>query len=193
MKLHVLFIFFFLVLTTQLISQKENLVEINNISIDTMGDIKWNTNYKDGIDEISIVIEHFKNNKWVAVNNYCINNTIKKSSQNAIKWITSSCLIKDSVRIKFRKGENKFRICVTSPILFTSNEVTLISKTTNSDGNLWISGSKIILDYIIEYEILDVEGKLIKKGYEKEIDISVIKKGTHFLYTKQWTKEFKKD
>ena len=81
---------------------------------------------------------------------------------------------------------------MTRPIEIISEEVKLISKVSNDDGSVWIMGKNIFLDRQEYYEVLDQSGKLIKKGEQDTIDISVLPQGSYFLYTKTATKPFNK-
>jgi len=195
MKTHFLLTILLLSITCFVSGQKDNLVEISNISIDSMGDLRWTVTYIESLDGLSQKIEQFKDNKWVVVGDAGYSIILTKSSDDSgepSKWVSTKKSKNDSVRVKFHKGENKFRIRVTVPGKATSSEVVLTSKVSNDDGSLWIVGNKIILDYKVQFEILNHLGATIMKGEDKTIDINSLPKGSYFFYTKTSTRPFLK-
>lgn len=169
--------------------QKDTLVEIRNISIDSMGNLKWKITYlEDESRRLDMDIEQFKGGKWVVASGGTSQSELFPPDKRTASKITRN----DSVRLKFHKGENRFRIKVTYPSKFISEEVVLNSKVANDDGSVWIMGSKIFLEQKETYEILNSVGATIAKGEGKTIDISALPNGKYFFYTKESTKPFEK-
>lgn len=185
------FIGLLLLTTIVVFGQKDSIIEFSNISIDSMGDIKWSISYIESIRGGSQNIEHFENNKWIIVGGHSWSVSYKKGSPPYTTPIRVSNT--DSVRVKFHKGINKYRItALIDNKKSTSTEFQLISKVSNENGELWISGSEIILDTKEYYEIINQSGAVLLKGENKKINISSLNNGSYFLYTKKATKTFTK-
>jgi hypothetical protein len=165
--------------------QKSDPVDFSNISIDTMGLVKWTTKYTHSGSSLHILVERLVNSKWTEVGGY------------GSTWLfdppTSSITRNDSSRVKFHKGVNKYRIRMTQPSQATSSEFELISKVSNDDGSLWATGGQIILDKKEYWEIISNKDGLLKKGDSKIVDISFLPSGPYWLYTSSATKTFTKN
>lgn len=171
-----------------LVGQTKSVAKFTNISIDSMGDLKWTTTYFQDLNGLEVAIEKKTGTKWTYVDGY-VSYTMPVKGKS---WSPSIRTKVDSVRLKFHKGTNVYRLVMKRPEQITSSEITLVSNNSNDDGSIWIVNNNIILDDNVQYEILNSTGSTIKKGEEKTINISDLTKGSYFLYTKSWTKEFKK-
>ena len=161
-----------------LFAQRDTLY---NIRIDTLGDLKWRSELYG--DNSHIEIEQFKNNKWVSIGGSSW--TCILAFDNKVKRVHN-----DSVRVKFHKGINRYRL-VIKPSSQAYHEIELISRMANDDGSLWVSGGQIILDRKEYWEIIsNTNGSILKKGETKIVDISLLPKGSYWLYTKAATKPF---
>lgn len=170
-----------------LYAQKNNVAEITNLSIDSMGDIRWTASYYESLQGLTIEVEQFRSNKWVKTG----------SGKSACfipgpRWSPEQKTEKDSIRVKFHKGTTKYRLRMTVPATVISAEITFTSRVSNDDGSLWIVNNKILLDRREYYEILDHQGATIMKGDNETIDISLLPPGSYFFYTKTATRSFVK-
>ena len=175
---------------SNIFAQKDSLAEITNISIDSMGDLRWTTTYyvqKSFGNCFSIVIEQLKNEKWDKIAGGIHKMAISKNPVVAQKIIQ-----RDSTRVKFKKGINIYRLKMTFPSKIISPEIQLISNVSNDDGSLMIMGNKIFLDNKEYYEILNQFGEPLLKGDDRTIDISTLSRGSYFLYTKKSSLPFTK-
>ena len=174
---------------SNIFAQKDSLAEITNISIDSMGDLRWTTTYvqKSFGNCLSIVIEQLKNEKWDKIAGGIHKMVISKNRVVAQKVIQ-----RDSTRVKFKKGTNIYRLKMTFPSKIISPEIQLISNVSNDDGSLMIMGNKIFLDSKEYYEILNQFGEPLLKGEDRTIDISTLSRGSYFLYTKKSSRPFSK-
>jgi hypothetical protein len=174
--------------------QNKNSVHFSNISIDTAGLVKWSTTYTGETGSLYIIIERFVNNKWVLAGGFGTTSfPVGIGSAPAVPVKVEAVLTrKDSSRVKFHEGINRYRVRMVHPSEGTSPEFQLISKVSNDDGTLWIAGGKILLEKIETYEIIDHNGATVKKGEEKTVDISALAPGNYFFYTKTSTRKFVK-
>ncbi|MFO0358045.1 MAG: hypothetical protein ACK50A_13910 [Sphingobacteriaceae bacterium] len=99
----------FLMISYSTYSQKDSvLVKIYDISIDSMGDVKWKTDYYDHFD---ITIERLKNNKWI----YAGGRSSWTEYIDKVSPLTEKHTSDNTVRVKFHKGINKYRLVLKSP------------------------------------------------------------------------------
>lgn len=179
------FIIFLFVFSVHVYGQKSNPVSFSNISIDTMGLVKWSTTYTQDSHSLQIIIERLVNNKWVEAGGFGCTWLENPKTMNVSRV--------DSSQVKFHKGTNKYRIRMTYPSKATSIEFQLLSKVSNDDGSLWISGGQIILDKKEYWEIIGNNAVVLKKGETQIVDISFLIKGSYWLYTPTSTRPFIKD
>jgi len=191
-----IFFIFCLVTTTNIaFGQKDTIAKFSELSIDSMGKIKWTMTYMGAGPSYSVSAEQFKNNKWVFVGGIGggFKIVIRKPGPIPTQTNTPTKQIrKDSCIVKFHKGTNIYRLKMIKPVGGLSSEFQLISKVSNDDGSLWVSGNKIFLDYTENYEILNSSGDPVLKGEDKTIDISSLPHGSYFFYTKKETRPFVK-
>jgi hypothetical protein len=176
-----------LLLNSFAFGQKSSELEIYNISIDSMGDLKWTISYIQDLRGGSQQIEHMKGDKWVVIEDF------GWATAPGKEWTPSKnkSSKRDSVRVKFHKGVNKYRIRASvHGEKIISSEVQLISKVANDDNSVWIMGNEIIMDKKEYYEIINQSGEVVLKGEGKKINISSLGKGSYFLYNKKETKKF---
>lgn len=177
---------FFLFFALFSFGQKTSVAKFSDISIDSLGDLRWSTTFFEDLHGLSIDIEKQNGSKWTVVGGSGF------SLIPTTKWSPTIQIKKDSVRIKFHKGLNTYRLVMKWPEKIISEEIKLISNISNDDGSLWIINNSIILDNKVEYEILDQTGTTISKGEKRNIDISSLAKGSYFFYTKDSTRPFVK-
>ena len=124
------------------------------------------------LGSLPFIVEQYRWNKWVKVA------TVKGKGTPGIHTY--------SVNIHFHSGLNRFRIKQVdytkkprySPVVtYKSNQPPVKFKP----GNGKRVSDKIVFTAKTDYEIYDYYGRLMKKGYGKEVDVSDLPKGTYFL------------
>jgi hypothetical protein len=174
------------------LGQIVQISKFSNLSIDSMGDLKWTIGYheEDGFD---VDIEKFQNSRWHKVTG--LSQILLRASKETMQSNLESTKMTTHThtsRVKFHKGTNIYRLVMTRPDKIISEEVKLISSISNDDGSIWIVDNKIILDEIVQYEILNSDGATLTNGEAKVIDVSILPTGSYFFYTKTSTKQFTK-
>lgn len=142
------------------------------------GLITWITEDENG--PLPYIIEQFKWNKWVPVGEVIGIGTPERHTYTFKAFLTS--------------GENKFRIKQVgfNNIVRYSNEI--IIKSTKNKPNYTISKDKKEIQFSDEtmFEIYDIYGNIIKRGFGINVDISNIPKGTYYLCYDRDVAEIKK-
>lgn len=178
-------IFLVSIFSLAVFGQKDNPVVFSDISVDSMGLIKWSTAYLQNGHSLQILVERFVDGNWTEAGGFAttweINRRIMINKRT------------DSSKVKFHRGTNKYRLRMTYPSMAASKEFNLTSKVSNDDGSLWISGGQINLDNKEYWEIIGNNAAVIKKGETQIIDISTLNKGSYWLYTPTSTRSFVKD
>jgi len=100
-------------------AQTKSAVNITNTSIDSTGLLKWTAMYSG--DSLLIQIEQLQGDKWRGISTMQKLAVIHTSLSKGMIFID-----KDSTKVKLMKGLNKFRIEMTSPAKFISNEIDIV-------------------------------------------------------------------
>lgn len=142
------------------------------------GLITWITEDENGA--LPYIIEQFKWNKWIPVGEVIGKGTPERHTYTFKAFLTS--------------GENKFRI---KQIGFNnsvrySNDIVI--QSAKSKPNFVISKDKSEIQFSAEtmFEIYDIYGNIIKRGFGINVDISNIPKGVYYLCYDKDVAEFKK-
>ncbi len=130
-------------------------------------DLIWNTQKESG--SLNFVIEQFRWNKWISVG------TVKGSGTEAGGSYSSP--------VRLHSGQNKFRVKQTDyrgtprysqEVTFTSNKPEVTFSPNKVDDVLTFSAPTM-------YEIYDIYGGIIFKGYGKEVKVNGLQKGKYYL------------
>jgi hypothetical protein len=152
--------------------------EYLSTSIDEGGMLNWKTKNESG--SLPFIIEQFKWNKWVKV--------------GEVTGIGSSGVNSYEYKILPHSGQNKFRIKqsgsglapkLSKPIYYTSTQPQpgfKLSKNTK----------EVIFSAETAYEIYDMYGKIVKRGYGVKVELTNLPKGNYFLCYDSITAEFEK-
>lgn len=150
-----------------------------SISISSDGTLKWSTTEEAGV--LTFIIEQYRWNKWVYVGE--VEGAGRTGKPNAY-----------SFKITSHSGENKFRV---KQVDYTG--VPRYSPTatyTSSQSVVTWGPSKVdkLIDFSGEtmFEIYDIHGNIVKKGYSGQVDASNLKKGVYYLNFDNSTQEFMK-
>jgi hypothetical protein len=152
--------------------------ETTSLILSANGLLTWNTVNESG--SLPFIVEQFKWNKWIPV--------------GEVQGIGTPTENKYSFQADLHSGENKFRIKqvgygalpkYSKTTTVVSSEPQLSFSTSRSSDDVLFSGETM-------FEVYDVYGQIIKKGFGKSISIGNLKKGHYFLCYDNSVTEFKK-
>lgn len=152
--------------------------EVVSININSAGILKWTAKNETG--SLPYVVEQYKWNKWVYV--------------GELPGVGTPDAHEYSFQVATHSGENKFRVKQTGQGSAPkySNAVILNSMTEKPSYAISKDGKTIQYSYETGYEVYDVYGTIVKKGYGKDLNIENLVKGKYYLcYDNQMT-EFDK-
>ncbi len=150
----------------------------NNIYITEEGVLVWSTTDENG--PLPYVIEQYRWNKWIKV--------------GEVSGIGTSEQHQYSFRATLHSGENRFRVKqigynkqarISSEVKITSSLPKLEYTTDRKWANVTFTGETM-------YEMYDLYGTLVKKGYGSKIDVTNLQKGGYYLCYDNAVAEIKK-
>lgn len=153
--------------------------EVLTMSISSTGLLKWTSKNENGA--LPYIIEQFKWNKWVPV--------------GEVNGIGNPEPHEYSFQVATHSGENKFRvkqIGLGSQNKY-SNPVILNSMAEKPKYDVAKDGSSIAFSYETAYEVYDVYGSVVKKGFGREIKMENLQKGKYYLCYDNQVTEFDKN
>ncbi|MEM9022869.1 MAG: T9SS type A sorting domain-containing protein [Bacteroidota bacterium] len=167
------------VLNPEVLTPKSTF-KTKKIWTDDQGVLHWVTSGESGV--LTYKIEQYRWNKWVYVGEV----DGKGISQSDHEY---------SFQVTPHSGENKFRVAQVdytgvpkrSPEATYNpglTEVSIVSKLPFKD--------QLIFSDATMYEIFDIYGNVVKRGYAKELDTSNLKKGVYYINYDNKTEEAKK-
>ncbi len=145
-----------------------------NLSID--GVLTWSTKNESG--SLPFVIEQFKWNKWVRVGEVMGAGTPGNNSY--------------SFKVAMHSGENKFRLRQKgyNASIKVSQDARVV--TNIKSPSYVLKKESVEFDSETAYEVYDVYGVNLMKGFNKSINISSLKPGEYYLSYDNTTVSFKK-
>ncbi len=152
--------------------------EIIAINVDKTGLLSWST--KNEMGSLPFVIEQYRWNKWVPIGQVDGKGTITTNSY--------------SFQTVAHSGENKFRV---KQVGFGgsskfSNSVSFVSTLIQPTYTLAKDAKNIQFSGETLYEIFDVYGNVIKRGFGANLDIANLTKGEYYLCYDNIMSDFKK-
>ncbi|GAB4377547.1 MAG: hypothetical protein Kow0075_06220 [Salibacteraceae bacterium] len=166
------------VLNPEVLNPKSTF-KTQSISVTPDGTLKWSTTDEAGV--LTFIIEQYRWNKWVYVGEVEGKGRTGKVNEYSFKITPHS-------------GENKFRVKQVdytgiprySPVAtFQSNDPPVTFSPTKVEDKIEFSRETM-------YEIYDIHGNIVKKGFAKQVDVSNLKKGLYYLNYDNSTSEFMK-
>jgi hypothetical protein len=150
--------------------------EVVNIAIDKNGLLTWST--KKEMGSLPYVVEQFRWNKWIPVGEVKGGGSM---DNNTYSFQTTA-----------HSGENKFRVKQVGfgGVSKTSESVSFVSTVgqptyTKNTTNIQFSGETL-------YEVFDVYGNVVKRGFGNQLDIATLSKGDYYLCYDNIMADFKK-
>ena len=152
--------------------------EVVNINIDKNGLLNWST--KNEMGSLPYVVEQFRWNKWIRVGE--VEGKGTKDNNNY------------SFQTTGHSGENKFRVKQIGygDVTKTSNNVTYISAVAQPTYAMSKNFDNIEFSGETMYEVYDVYGNVVKRGYGSKLDIANLAKGSYYLCYDNIMSDFKK-
>ena len=152
--------------------------EVLTMNISDHGILKWIT--KDETGALPYVIEQFKWNKWVPV--------------GEVEGLGTPEPHEYSFQVAMHSGENKYRVKQKGLNATSRFSQEIVLKSLVDKPSFAISKKNVSIDFSSEtgYEVFDVYGSVVKRGYGKQVLIDNLTKGKYYLCYDNTMTEFKK-
>jgi hypothetical protein len=152
--------------------------EVIMMNLTNEGNLKWSTRDESGT--LPYVIEQFKWNKWVPV--------------GVVEGFGTPENHDYSFRASMHSGENKYRVKQKglNSITKVSKEITVVSLVNKPSFAIPKDFSSIDFSAETAFEVYDVYGQVVKKGFGKQVKIDNLAKGDYYLCYDNELAEFKK-
>lgn len=166
------------VLNPEVLNPKSTF-ETESTSVSNDGVLNWSTKNEAGV--LTYIVEQFRWNKWVYVGE--VEGAGRTGTVN-----------KYNFKITPHSGENKFRV---KQVDYTgvprySPTATYQSSVAKVDFNPKKVEENIEFTSETMYEVFDIHGNIVKKGYSSKIDATNLKKGLYYLNYDNSTEGFMK-
>jgi len=158
----------------------QSTYELSDMSISDSGLLTWETKYEMG--ELPYIIQQYKWNKWIKIGEVIGTGRMDKNSY--------------SFQVEPHSGKNIYRIAqkTNKGKMRMSDE---LSYTANTKGPVTFEPGKISnavrFSGQTHYEIFDEFGRLVKRGFDQEVNVSALKKGRYYInYDNRFGESFSK-
>ena len=141
--------------------------ELVSIEVDKSNTLKWTTKNESG--KLPYVIEQFRWNKWVKVGEVEGKGT-EDLNEYAFKLTPNSG--SNKVRVRQTDSSNKPRYSEATEFNSKKYEVTFSPTKVKKE---------IAFSHITMYEIYNMYGNIVMRGYDKMVDVSSLKKGKYYI------------
>lgn len=152
--------------------------EVLMMNLSPEGMLKWGTREESGV--LPYVIEQFKWNKWVPV--------------GEVVGIGTSDYHEYSFKVGMHSGENVYRIKQKglNSVTKVSKEISVVSLINKPSFAIPADFSTIDFSGETAYELYDMYGQILRRGYGKQIDIRGLDQGSYYLCYDNTLARFKK-
>jgi len=152
--------------------------EVVNINIDKNGLLNWST--KNEMGSLPFIVEQFRWNKWIRVGE--VEGKGTKDNNNYTFQTTA------------HSGENKFRVKQIGygDLAKTSTNVTFVSSVDQPTFTMNKDNKSIDFSSETMYEVYDLYGNVVKRGFGSKLDIANLAKGAYYLCYDNIMTDFKK-
>ncbi len=152
--------------------------KIKNIEVDPSGTLHWTTTNEKG--RLPYKIQQFKWNKWVTVGEVQGKGT---PGEHQYSFNTVPVAGKNRFRVKQEGMDGKEK--ASKAAVFRSDKDEIEHEIKRSE-------EKVTFSRETSYELYNMYGELVKKGFGEELDIANFDKGTYYMNFGAKTIKFKK-
>ncbi|NNC83012.1 MAG: hypothetical protein HKN79_05495 [Flavobacteriales bacterium] len=158
----------------------QSTYEVTSMKVDDSGVLHWETRNEMG--ELPYKIQQFKWNKWVTVGE--VQGT-GRMENNRYAFQLDAHSGRNIYRIAQRSNKGKGRY--SEEIVYQASGQSPVTITSSKINNsIAFSGST-------HYEIFDEYGRLVKRGYSKEVNVAALDKGRYYInYDNRFGESFTK-
>lgn len=153
--------------------------KIQNIEVDSNGILKWKTSNEKG--QLPYEVQQFKWNKWVSIGEVQGEGT---PGEHEYSFETVPVPGENRFRVKQEGRDDEEKV---------SPAVEYHSKKDKVSYEYLSKEESIDFSRETSYELYNIYGEMIKKGYGEKVDLSNFEDGTYYLNFGSETKEFEKD
>ena len=152
--------------------------EVLTMNISNLGLLKWVTKAETGA--LPYVIEQFKWNKWIPV--------------GEVAGVGTPDPHDYSFQVIMHSGENKYRVKQKGLNSTSRFSQEIVLKSLVDKPSFAISKNNASIDFSSDtgFEVFDVYGTVVKRGFGKQVMIDNLKKGKYYLCYDNTMTEFKK-
>ncbi len=152
--------------------------EVVDINIDRVGILNWTT--KNEMGSLPYIVEQYRWHKWIEIGEV---NGKGNMGKNVYLY-----------KAVMHSGENKFRVRQIGygDVSKKSSTVSVISSIPEPTYVMGKDTRNIIFSAETLYEVYDAYGKVLKRGYGKNVVISNLVRGNYYLCYDNVITEFKK-
>lgn len=152
--------------------------EMLTMNVSSTGLLTWQTTNESGA--LPYVIEQFKWNKWVPV--------------GEVNGVGTADMHEYSFQVAMHSGENKYRLKQKGLNSFSrlSREFVVLSAVMRPSFAIPKNNSSIDFSGETAFEVYDVYGVVVKKGFGKQIVTDNLKKGLYYVCYDNTMSEFKR-
>ena len=152
--------------------------KVKEIEVDSNGILRWTTTNEKG--KLPYKVQQFKWNKWVTVGEVQGKGT---PGEHDYSFETIPVAGKNRFRVKQEGMDGKERASEAAE--YRSDKEKIQYETERSKN-------RVVFSRETSFELYNMYGELVKKGYGKVLDISNFDKGTYYMNFGSRTVEFKK-
>ena len=152
--------------------------DVVDINIDKNGILNWST--KNEMGSLPYIVEQFRWHKWIEIGEVSGKGNIEKNVY--------------SFKTLMHSGENKFRVRQVGygDVSRKSSVISFISSLNEPSYVMGTDTRNIMFSNETLYEVYDEYGKILKRGYGKNLNISNLIKGKYYLCYDNVITEFNK-
>ncbi|MCC6601311.1 MAG: hypothetical protein IT223_11655 [Crocinitomicaceae bacterium] len=142
------------------------------------GQLSWET--RDELGKLPFIIQQFKWNKWVNIGEVMGNGNVAKNTYKFQATLTSG---HNKLRVVQKSYEGDLRKSQTAEVTSTVTAVTFKYDRKTKKINFSADTS---------YELYNVYGQIVKRGYGNNVDVTSLHKGDYYLSYDNKTDKFLK-
>ncbi len=158
----------------------QSTYELSAMEIDSKGVLHWTTSNE--IGELPYIIQQYKWNKWVNIGEVI---GTGRMDENNYSFQVSAHTGRNIYRIA--QKTNKGRVRYTDEVAYASTQTAPITIESTKVTEAVSFSAKT------HYEIFDEYGRLIKRGFDSQVDIASLQKGQYYInYDNRFGESFDK-